>query len=57
MLGMIPGLGLLRRAITLALCAGSFAAGMKFAQAAQVERCLDHGGRWNDGGYCEGAGR
>ncbi len=55
MLGMIPGLGLVRRAVTLALCAGAFGAGMQFAQLMQADKCLDHGGRWNDSGYCEGA--
>ena len=53
---MIPGLGMVRRTITLALCAGAFGAGMQFAQASQIDRCLDHGGRWNDARYCEGAG-
>jgi hypothetical protein len=51
---MIPGLGLLRRTVTLALCAGSFGAGMQFAVWSQVDKCLDSGGRWNDRGYCEG---
>ncbi|MGL5010433.1 MAG: hypothetical protein ACRC6I_11160 [Paracoccaceae bacterium] len=52
---MIPGLGMMRRAITLALCAGAFGAGMQFAQWSQVDACRDHGGKWNDRGYCEGA--
>jgi hypothetical protein len=53
-LSMIPGLGLVRRTITLALCAGSFGAGMQFAQWGQVDKCLDAGGAWHERGYCEG---
>ncbi|MGL4235340.1 hypothetical protein [Tabrizicola sp.] len=51
---MIPGLGLLRRALTLALCGAAFWAGLQFAQMNQVDACLDAGGRWSDRGYCEG---
>jgi len=51
---MIPGLGLLRRALTLALCGAAFWAGLQFARMNQVDACRDAGGRWNDRGYCEG---
>lgn len=51
---MIPGLGLLRRTITLALCTASFGAGMQFAVWSQVNACADVGGVWNAKGYCEG---
>jgi hypothetical protein len=50
---MIPGLGLFRRAITLALCAGAFWAGMQFVRMGQVDACLDAGGSWNARGFCE----
>jgi hypothetical protein len=52
---MIPGLGLVRKTITLALCTGSFWAGMQFAAWSQVNTCLGAGGSWNAAGYCEGA--
>jgi hypothetical protein len=52
---MIPGLGLLRRTVTLALCAGSFGAGMQFAVWSQENACTDVGGVWDTRGFCEGA--
>ncbi|MEM8632608.1 MAG: hypothetical protein AAGF74_15340 [Pseudomonadota bacterium] len=51
---MIPGLGLLRRSITLALCALSFWAGMRFQMSAVTDACLDRGGRIAASGVCEG---
>jgi len=51
---MIPGLGLFRRTITLALCAGSFWVGLQVARMGQADACLDAGGSWNARGYCEG---
>lgn len=52
---MIPGLGFIRRTVTLVLCAGSFWAGLQYARSIQVDACLDGGGSWNDArGYCEG---
>jgi hypothetical protein len=51
---MIPGLGLLRRAITLTLCAGSFWAGMQFVRLGQADACLDAGGVMSDRGICIG---
>lgn len=26
-----------------------------FSESARLDDCLDAGGRWSDGGYCEGA--
>lgn len=52
---MIPGLGLIRRAITLVLCAGSFWAGMELVRSGQADACVDAGGAWDPRGFCEGA--
>ena len=51
---MIPGLGLFRKALTLALCAGSFWAGTKFSNMGKIDACLDAGGSWNARDYCDG---
>lgn len=51
---MIPGLGLVRRTITLALCAGSFWAGVQFARLGDVSACTDAGGTINARGVCIG---
>lgn len=51
---MIPGLGLLRRALTLVLMGAAFWAGLQMGRSTQVDACLDAGGRWNDRGYCDG---
>jgi hypothetical protein len=51
---MIPGLGLLRRALTLVLMGAAFWAGLQAGRSDQVDACQDAGGRWNDRGYCEG---
>ncbi|MGL6209641.1 MAG: DUF4094 domain-containing protein [Paracoccaceae bacterium] len=51
---MIPGLATLRRAVTLGLCAGSFWAGMEFANWSTREACLDAGGRPDERGFCDG---
>jgi hypothetical protein len=51
---MIPGLGLIRRTVTLALCGAAFLAGMKFAQSGQAGACLDAGGAWDTRGFCQG---
>jgi hypothetical protein len=53
MLGLIPGLGMVRRAITLGLCGASFWGGVQFAQWSQSGVCRNDGGRWNAAGYCE----
>lgn len=52
---MIPGLGLVRRTVTLALCGAAFLAGVKFAQSGQAGACQDAGGAWDDRGFCAGA--
>ncbi len=54
-LGYLPGFGLIRRAMTLALCAAAFWAGQQFADLNQRDRCRDAGGRWDARGFCEGA--
>ncbi len=51
----IPGLGLLRRTITLALCGAAFWGGVRFAQSGQADACLGAGGAWDARGFCEGA--
>jgi hypothetical protein len=53
---MIPGLGLIRRTVTLALCGAAFWAGVEFAQAGQAGACRDAGGAWDARGFCVGAG-
>jgi hypothetical protein len=50
---LIPGLGMVRRAITLGLCAASFWGGVQFAEWSQSGVCRNDGGRWNAAGYCE----
>lgn len=49
---MIPGLGLVRRSITLALCGAAFWAGMEFAGIRQADACLDAGGAVDARGFC-----
>jgi small subunit ribosomal protein S16 len=57
LLSLIPGLGLVRRSITIALCGASFWAGVKFAESGQVAACLGAGGQIDPHGVCmrEGA--
>ncbi len=52
---MIPGLGLVRRTVTLALCGAAFMAGVKFGQSGQASACLAAGGAWDSRGFCAGA--
>jgi hypothetical protein len=52
---MIPGLGLLRRGLTLVLCGVAFWAGLRLGQAGQVDACLAVGGAWDPRGFCAGA--
>lgn len=52
---MIPGLGLVRRTMTLALCGAAFWAGMTVARSGQAEACRDAGGAWDSRGFCAGA--
>lgn len=49
---MIPGLGLVRRSITAALCGAAFWAGMQFAEVRQASACLDSGGAYDSRGFC-----
>ncbi|WP_164681961.1 hypothetical protein [Pseudogemmobacter blasticus] len=50
---MIPGLGLVRRTITLALLVAAFWAGVRLGTSGQQDACLDAGGTWDTRGYCE----
>lgn len=52
---MIPGLGLLRRTVTLALCGAAFWAGLTLARSGQADACVDAGGTWDNRGFCRGA--
>lgn len=54
---MLPGLGLLRRAVTLVLCGAAFWAGLRLGQAGQDDACRAAGGAWDDRGFCAGATR
>jgi hypothetical protein len=49
---MIPGLGLVRRSITLALCGVAFWAGVNFSRMQQANACLDAGGSIDPRGFC-----
>ena len=51
---MIPGLGLVRRGVTLVLLGAAFVAGLKLGQAGQADACLDAGGAWDRRGFCSG---
>ncbi|MEM1064777.1 MAG: hypothetical protein AAF771_16170 [Pseudomonadota bacterium] len=48
------GLGLIRRWITLSLCAAAFWAGTEFQHVRLVDRCLDRGGTVDTRGLCRG---
>jgi hypothetical protein len=52
---VLPGLGVLRRGVTLILLATAFLAGLKLGQSGQVDACLDAGGAWDQRGFCNGA--
>ena len=51
---MLPGLGLYRRFMTLALLVFAFWAGMHVARLASDNRCLDAGGSLRADGLCGG---
>lgn len=51
---MIPGLGLVRRTITLVLCGAAFWAGLRMGQGGQADACRDAGGAWDQRGFCSG---
>jgi len=52
---IIPGLGLIRRSITIALCAASFWAGVQFAGSTQAGACAAAGGQFDPRGFCTNA--
>ncbi|CAN1557303.1 hypothetical protein MCELHM10_02459 [Paracoccaceae bacterium] len=52
---MLPGLGILRRGVTLVLLGAAFMAGLKLGQSGQVQACLDAEGTWDRRGFCNGA--
>lgn len=52
---MLPGLGLLRRGVTLALCGAAFWAGLHFAAFWQADACAAALGAWDPRGFCAGA--
>ncbi len=51
---MIPGLGLLRRTITLALCSGAFWAGMQVKEMSLASACRTANGTMNANSVCTG---
>lgn len=51
---ILPGLGLIRRGVTLVLCGAAFAAGLHLGRAGQVDACLDAGRAWDPRGFCSG---
>ncbi|MEM8804235.1 MAG: hypothetical protein AAFY06_01650 [Pseudomonadota bacterium] len=51
---MLPGFGLYRRFITLALLAFAFWAGMYVSRQASESRCLNAGGTVMTNGLCRG---
>ena len=48
------GLGLIRRWVTVALCAAAFWGGTEVHRALMVDRCLDAGGTIDARGLCRG---
>ncbi len=53
---MIPGLGLIRRTVTLALIAAAFWAGVRFGASGQPVACRNAGGSWDARGFCREGG-
>ena len=51
---MLPGFGLFRRFVTLALVAGAFWVGMHFARSGLDDRCVSAGGTVRADGLCGG---
>ena len=51
---MLPGLGLFRRFMTLALIAAAFWAGLHVSRTSQNDRCLAAGGTPGADGLCRG---
>jgi hypothetical protein len=54
---MIPGLGLLRRTITLALCSSAFWAGMQVKEMSMISACRAADGLPNAVGVCTGVSK
>ena len=52
---MLPGLGLIRRGVTLVLLGAAFLGGLKYGQASQLDACRKAGGSWDARGFCTGA--
>ncbi|MEL6645622.1 MAG: hypothetical protein AAFQ79_16950 [Pseudomonadota bacterium] len=48
------GLGMLRRWVTIGLCAGAFWAGAEVQHLRLVDRCLEAGGTIDTRGLCRG---
>lgn len=55
LLGLLPGFRLVRRAVTVALCAASFWVGMQYGLGQQANACKDAGGVVTPTGYCKGS--
>ena len=51
---MLPGLGLVRRTVTLLLCGSAFWAGLQWGEGGQADACRDAGGAWDPRGFCSG---
>jgi len=54
---MIPGFGLVRRFVTLALCGAAFWAGVQFSRLQASDACLDAGGTVDPRGFCSKGAR
>lgn len=52
---MLPGLGLIRRGVTLVLLGAAFMAGLEYGRADQTAACRKAGGDWDPRGFCTGA--
>jgi hypothetical protein len=53
----VPGLGTMRRLLTLALCGAAFLGGAEVQRALMIDRCLDAGGTVDTQGLCRGLPR
>jgi hypothetical protein len=53
----VPGLGMMRRLFTAALCVVAFWAGSEVQRSALIDRCLDAGGAVDARGLCLGLSR
>ena len=55
MLGLIPGMGLLRKAVTLGLMGAAFWAGLEAERFMAAGRCAQAGGTLDAQSICRGA--